>query len=1385
MSNSGAKAALKGYRLQTLYILHEILQSSDSELIFQPEGNEDLAVYQGEKIVRAVQVKALNVPLTLSHFIEPEKTDTFIHRSLNLLNGEDSPRVEVISFGEIGNELASAWSKSDKNREANQNKIRKKLTHLKISGSQVDRIFECLIWRPVAEDELSQEVSKHLSKTLTSGSIEHALSLLTSWLYVASENRTKITHEMLFEKISSIGQYFAEREAHHLEWFKSITPLENKKNNENNENRGLEKEFYRGVSTRFSHIQANLDTIRQSQLTVIDNKFENSQTVIVHGASGQGKTTLAYRYLYEYVPESWRLQINFIEDRIHAQSIALAIADQLAIFDATLYLYIDVTPRDPDWTALVKALLERPNIKILVSIREEDLARQNISNDQLGFPELVQLKLSQEEAKHIYFNLIEKGVAKPYPSFEQAWLGFGGNGSLLEYVFFLTQTESLREKLRSQVGRLRAEVRESKLEASAIKLLSAAAVATSYEARVDIKSLVKTAELNDPQGTFNLFEDEYLIRLSNDKTYIEALHPIRSKLLSEVLADPAFSPWIDSALFVMPSIPETDLETFLLYSFVENPYEFQKLFDAIKSLNIKTWGAVAGIGRALLWFGIRNHVIENKEVINAARLLAGNDGWSLLLQNDIGGAIEKAPVEDLLDILAKDNPTALNNAKTIRKQLSDPEPIYQYLKEWLIHTSNSLLEPNSSSNWSGMGEVLLWMGRFDIANELNLNWLLSIDIEKTFEDILPLSDLTIGLFYFSPSLYLSFININKQKITSLFQKSTKTIWLEEKQNNPTAHYIIPDAKLNSDQHTDLPLHEMSGARATILRKLFPDKEKYGTQGYGHQNILMDLPLDESCKNIIKSALPLPQFVSVNSTWANYADYIFRPDDWQEYVNNILSIREQIVTGLTTLNKTLISYFKKKKSQALVGTGKIEPEYWESLAKINWQLTKLPKLAVDPWGITSDGTLNDHKERDKNTANYISMQDDSKSFRKSLGDYVFPFTNFVSQSHFILIFNGLIGRLPEEQHDDLYKRAEALGHPFDEHKIHLSCVNFNDAHRRLERFQHEFRMLFNGLIPHQKLYQLEKKETEKYNKAWALWYQFSHHPQKYWKDTPDIRASAIITLLKNDLLNSIKSLLNNISHDDLTVSIINECFEYQGTNALLIQVEIQGLEDMENAFINTVEALTKAVRPVNFTDLKYFVLSDLWDNFVIVPTNNGHAISNSAWVILAASFVGDNPVINEDKPYLYLPRPLAAKELIHLGIKKKETGQAKILEDLEREIGSIFAIINHMHCFEVLVPNVNKTGIEVLESYLSFLLEPLTQNIKMAGNLIEKTRENISEDDIALLVVLDECEQAIQPYEESENNKIEINLSDCRVWAELLVEALGQLQTLKMNMAAPV
>ena len=1377
MSNSGAKAALRGYRLQTLYILHEILSSKGSGLTFQPEGNEDLAVYQGDKLIRAVQIKALGEPLVLSNFIEANKEDTFIHRCLKLLNTDDTIRVEVISFGSIGNEIKNAWSKFDENKKSNQDKIKKKLDNFNISNAHADKIFKHLKWNTVLESQLNSTISDCLSKTLTSGSIENALSLLTAWLYIASEQQTKITHSVLLEKITSIGQYFSEREAHHQEWFKSIKPLQD----DNTPGQlHLEKEYYRGISTRFSHIQANLDIRRDEQLTTIDEFFKTTQTVVIHGASGQGKTSLAYRYLHDFIPEDWRLQINFIENRSHAQNIALAIADHLAIFNATLYLYLDVSPRDLDWTALVKALLDRPNIKILISIREEDLARQNVSNEELGSPALVPLKFSKDEAEKIYLNLVAKGAAKPYPSFDQAWLGFGGNGSLLEYIFFLTQTESLKEKLKFQVKRLRCEVREGKLEPLAIKLLLACSVATSYEARIKIGALINAVELRDPKGTFNLFENEYLIRRSDDNLHIEALHPIRSKLLTEVLVDPAFSPWIDSALCVMPCLEENDLETFLLYAFIERPNEFHPLFDNLKQLNVETWGAVAGISRALLWFGISSHVLENREVINAARLMAGNDGWSFLLSPDIGNVLETNPIGDLLNILGKNNPKQLNKFLKLRENISSSELVYEYISYWLIHLPTNLMKPESNGDWSNMGEALLWMGRLKVNNELDLSWIMELDVDAAFDDIAPLADLSIGLYYFSKKLYQSFIEKNKQQIEAIFQKSTQTLMLEHQANNPIAHYIIPDYHLSSDNYDGSYLNGLSVTRATLLRKLFPENERYGAKGYGHQNILIDLPLDESHKNIIKSAIPLPQFVSINSTWTNYADYTFRPNNWLDYANNILSIRKQILTGLIKLNKTLNTYFKKKKSQSLIDVVKIESEYWEGLAKINWQLTKLPKLAVDPWGITSEGTLTNTNNKAKNTIHFLSMQNHSKNFRKSLNDYIDPLANFFNQSHSILIVNGFIGRLPKEQHPSFLQKVEASELAYTEHNLHLSCLNFNNALNNLETFQHEFRNIFKEIIPSSVLDKLEKQEITKLTKAWPLWYQFAHSPEHYWPNSPDICASAIAAKTKRELIKSITQTLNGIDNSSIHASILSDGYIYEGKKALWIEVRIDDISALEHVLIDTVEALTQAIRPLKFKDLKYFVMADLWEYFVIVPINAETTISNVSWVLLANSFAGDEPVINEDKPFLYLPRPISQQALNHFNLKSTELINDTILTSLEAEIGKIFSVINHIHCFNVLVSDMNTAGEETLQHYLTSLIEPLVEHIDLATGYIDEMRKHTDNDENNLTQVLDISEHAIQPYETPEDKKIMVNLSDCKEWAELLHEALSELQIIKLE-----
>ena len=68
MTASNATPAYRGYRLQALYVLSRILNlnpSENSNLVIQPEGIEDLAVFDDDNLIEVVQVKALTNDLSL------------------------------------------------------------------------------------------------------------------------------------------------------------------------------------------------------------------------------------------------------------------------------------------------------------------------------------------------------------------------------------------------------------------------------------------------------------------------------------------------------------------------------------------------------------------------------------------------------------------------------------------------------------------------------------------------------------------------------------------------------------------------------------------------------------------------------------------------------------------------------------------------------------------------------------------------------------------------------------------------------------------------------------------------------------------------------------------------------------------------------------------------------------------------------------------------------------------------------------------------------------------------------------------------------------------------------------------------------------------------
>src|SRR3954469_25533848 len=103
---SDATPAYRGYRLQALYILWRILESEDSAyLIFQPEGHEDLAIYNSnEVLLEAVQVKAYKEGLVLSSLLPPKpkpgslpKRDSFFYRAASLLKTNPQLEISIVS----------------------------------------------------------------------------------------------------------------------------------------------------------------------------------------------------------------------------------------------------------------------------------------------------------------------------------------------------------------------------------------------------------------------------------------------------------------------------------------------------------------------------------------------------------------------------------------------------------------------------------------------------------------------------------------------------------------------------------------------------------------------------------------------------------------------------------------------------------------------------------------------------------------------------------------------------------------------------------------------------------------------------------------------------------------------------------------------------------------------------------------------------------------------------------------------------------------------------------------------------------------------------------------------------------------------------------------
>ncbi len=1105
--------------------------------------------------------------------------------------------------------------------------------------------------------------------------------------------------------------------------------------------------------------------------------------------------------------------MQVVEGRQHALSIANALVEQAKAIEIPIAVYLDVAPNDVGWDELVKQLSFHRNIQTLVTIREEDFRRTSILGTELQFLP-VELKFKRAEAEEIYQFLVETETPTQFLDFDDAWNRFGGEGPLMEFVYLVTQGDSLREKLRQQVRQIEDEVRSGRRSNAELKLLRLVSVASAFEARLKVREVVRSLELGAPQRTLEVMEKEYyLLKITENGTLVGALHPIRSGILASILTDPTYYPWVESAIDCLPFIIEQDVSNFLLYAFLRHRTDLEPLLNALNSYQPRRWIAIAGVVRSLIWLGIKQYIEANQQLI-ADAYQEVNHGWTFVLNFDIADASPDSS-EVFLSTLAPFLPEdKLAHLQALRSRQTERSQVFVHAFEWLSNLTQEPIPPQLELDWAGMAEVLFWLGRLQVTLPI-VDWLSRIDLDCTVETLTleTLSNLALGLFYSYESGYRAWMERTYARLISRFQQETQTIVWEDDGQNLRLHFVVdlfqPEAPsseirlINSRQdiqsvstvepsqssvqrietqssQPDIQSSFMSAAleRLELCRKFFPNRERYSSRGYGHR-IWVNAELhDETEKNISYSNFPLQWLVSLNAIFRTLGEQALRPNTWEEYTQLVLELRRTIVQVLQQLKQGLEIYFKRQQMTQILGEH-VESSLWTRSRQYLDFSSLLPRCAFDEWGFVSDSSkLSNESNENVPYKRQNLVVEKYSHYLKAFNEYTRTCSNFFGQSEWVLNFypyfrngeNTTVQDLAQQFNIDLSQQAR------------LSVLNLGDAWKALPKLQGEFKSLLTQFVDVHQLSDLERSEQAVFSELWCSWYFFAFHPNRRFQNAIwDCRQQ--FSNQVREVRNNVKREIRRISQNGLQIRILSEEVLWEEERSLWLVIDGENAFHVYNAVEGVVSAIRRAIAVAQNHELRHYAITLTWANIVIVPLVKGGSLDGRAWRFSSILF-SVNTDENTFGQWNFVPVAIPSTAFSQLALSAWMYPRLVIAQQLTGLIFKLSLLASHIRDFERL-PAQSEQGQELLQHYLQRLTSPISEILQAILNaetemlnyftqlplLEQANRHNL----IAVVQGFIELhEQIIPTVNCSRNGRIELtlNLTEVTEWANRL-EAVQQ------------
>lgn len=305
--------------------------------------------------------------------------------------------------------------------------------------------------------------------------------------------------------------------------------------------------FYLGVDAQASHVASGLVVERTELRAAVLEGLESRRNVLIHGASGSGKSAVLWEAAYASRHAVRWFQVRRLPPGAIASLVHLA-RSRRATADAPVGFIIDDVGRgfSEGWTALTAEVNRTPGLLLLASVREED--RYPLVDNRRA----AQVKVQGDDtlAERVWRELRDRG--------QTAWQGWRepwalAAGHLLEYTHVLTQGHRLSETLHAQIAaRINDATRHDELD-----VLRMVACVNAAGCGAEVSELPRV--LSKPATTVSLaltrLKDEHLIQDAHDGRMV-GLHELRSAellRLSHEFPPPLLSTTAATAVWLVPA----------------------------------------------------------------------------------------------------------------------------------------------------------------------------------------------------------------------------------------------------------------------------------------------------------------------------------------------------------------------------------------------------------------------------------------------------------------------------------------------------------------------------------------------------------------------------------------------------------------------------------------------------------------------------------------------------------------------------------------------------------------------------------------------------------------------------------------------------------------